>query len=74
MSILQERFLDPVELALTTVWYTFNSLFYQQIDSVATGGLGSSAAAEIYMWAHEQTTISIALHPPKVWERFVYDI
>ena len=33
-----------------------------------------STTAEIYMHAHEQTAISMALHPPKVWERFVDDV
>ena len=35
------------------------------------GGPSSSTTAEIYMQAYERTAISTALHPPKVWERFV---
>ena len=38
------------------------------------GGPASSTTAEIYMQAHESTAISTALHPPKVWERFVDDV
>ena len=38
------------------------------------GGPASSTTAEIYMQAHESTAISAALHPPKVWERFVDDV
>ena len=38
------------------------------------GSLVSSTTAEIYMHAHERTAISIAIHSPKVWERFVEDI
>ena len=34
----------------------------------------SSTAAEIYMHAYERTAITTALHPPKVWERFVDDV
>ena len=34
----------------------------------------SSITAEIYMQAYECTAITLALHPPKVWERFVDDI
>ena len=35
------------------------------------GGPASSNTAKIYMQAHEHNAISTALHPPKVWERFV---
>ena len=37
-------------------------------------GSASSTTAENYMQAHEHTAISAALHPPKVWERFVDDV
>ena len=73
-AIPQEKFLDLVNLVLTTTWYTFNSQFYEQTDGVAMGGPASSTTAEIYMQAHESTAISTALHPTKVWERFVDDV
>ena len=73
-TILQDKFLDLVNLVLVTTWYTFNSHFYQQTDGVAMGGPASSTTAEIYMQAQEGTAISTALHPPKVWERFVDDV
>ena len=69
--IPQDKFLDLVHLVLTTTWYTFNSQFYQQTDSVDMGGPTSSTTAEIYMQAYERTVITTALHPPKVWEQFV---
>ena len=34
----------------------------------------ASSTAEIYMQAYECTAITTALHPPKVWERFVDDV
>ena len=73
-AIPQEKFLDLVHLVLTTTWYTFNSQFYQQTDGVAMGGPASSTTVEIYMQAYERTAITTALHPPKVWERFVDDV
>ena len=73
-AIPQDKFLDLVHLVLTTTWYTFNFQFYQQTDGVAMGGPASSTTAEIYMQAYEHTTITTALHPPKVWEQFVDDI
>ena len=38
------------------------------------GDPASSTTAEIYMQTHERTVISTALHPLKVWERFVDDV
>ena len=38
------------------------------------GGPASSTTAEIYMQAYERTAITMALHPPKVWERSVDDV
>ena len=35
--------------------------------------LGPATIAYIYIQDHEQTTISTALHPPKVWQQFVDD-
>ena len=67
-AIPQDKFLDLVHLVLTTTWYTFNSQFYQQTDDVAMGGPAFSTTAEIYMQAYECTAITMALHPPKVWE------
>ena len=34
----------------------------------------SSTTAEIYMQAYERTTVTTALHPPNVCERFVDDV
>ena len=73
-AIPQDKFLDLVNLVLTNTWYTFNSQFYQQIDGIAMGGQASSTTAEIYMQTDEHTAISIALHPPKVWEQFVDNV
>ena len=73
-AIPQDKFVDLVNLVLTTTWNTSNSQFYQQTDGVAMGGPASSTTAEIYMQAHTSTAISTAIHPPKVWERFVDDV
>ena len=73
-AISQDKFLDLFHLVLTITSYTFNFQFYQQTDGVAMGGPASSTTAEIYMQAYERTAITTALHPPKVWERFVDDV
>ena len=38
------------------------------------GSPASLTTAEIYMQAYECTAIITALHPPKVWGRFVDDV
>ena len=73
-AIPQDKFLDLVNLVLTTTWYTFSFQFYQLTYGVAIGGPASSTTAEIYMQSHESTAIYTALHPPKVWERFADDV
>ena len=74
MVSFDDKFLDLVHLVLTSTWCTFNSQFYQQTDGVAMGGPTSSTTAKIYMQAYQRTAITTALHPPKVWERFVHDV
>ena len=38
------------------------------------GDPASSTTVEIYMQDYEHTAITTALHPSKVWERFVDDV
>ena len=38
------------------------------------GGPASSTTTEIDMQAYERTALTMALHPPKVWEQFVDDV
>ena len=68
MGILQYKFIDLVNLLLTTTWYSFNSQFYQQTDGVAMGGPASAITAEIFLQTRKQTAISTALHSLEVWE------
>ena len=65
-ATLQDKFLNPVDLVLTSTWYTFNSQFYQQTDEVAMGDPASSTTPKIYMQAHQHTAIFTTLHSPKV--------
>ena len=77
MAIPKDRFFELVNLVLRPTYNTFNSQFYQQIDDVPMAGPATSTTAKICMQGHKETTMSTALHPPKVWERFddvVYSI
>ena len=70
-AIPRDKVDELVSLVLTTIWYTFNSQFYQQTDCVTMGGPASSITKEIFIEAYEQTALPITLNPPKVLERFV---
>ena len=74
VCVPQDKFLDLVSLVLTTTCYTFDSQFYHQTDGVATRGQTSSTTTKNYKHFHAHTAISMALHPTKVWERFVGDV
>ena len=71
--IPQDKFLDLVSLVLTTTWYAVDSQFCQQTDGVAMGGPASSATGT-YIQVHERTSITTALHPPKLWEQIIDDV
>ena len=46
---LPDKFLDLINLVLTSTWYTFNSKLYQEADGVEMGESESSASAKIDM-------------------------
>ena len=60
-TIIQHKFVDLLNLVLTTTRHTFNSQFYQLTNGTAMEGPATSTTAEIYMQAHEKTAISMSL-------------
>ena len=49
VAIPQDKFLDLVNLVLTTTWYIFNYNFYQKSHGVAIGGPAFQTTTEIYI-------------------------
>ena len=49
-AIPLDKFLDLLNLVLTTTWYTFNSQFYQQTDGLAMGGPASTTLHPPKVW------------------------
>ena len=66
--INKDKFLDLINVILTTTWYTFNFQFYQQTDGVEKGRPTSSTTIEFYTQTRELAVISTALFGQKVWE------
>ena len=47
VAIPQDKFLNLINLVLTTTWNSFNSKFYQETNGIAMEGLASSITTEI---------------------------
>ena len=75
-AIPQNKFLDLVNLVLTTIWYTFNYQFYEEPDGVVMRGTASWTTVKIStrMRAYERTAIFTAIHYPKVWQQLIGDV
>ena len=73
-SLSPNQILDVLNSLLRTTYFKFNDQFYQQTDRAAMGDPTSAIVSEIYMQVLEITVITIADHPPKIWERHVDDV
>ena len=65
------QILDLLDILLRTTYFKFSGDSYQQTDGAAMGGPTSAIVSEIYMQSLETSAITIADHPPEVWERHI---
>ena len=74
MAILQDKFLHLVHLVLTPLGTLLILSLTNKLMALPLGRPASPTTAKIYMQAYERTALTTALHPPKVWERFLNDV
>ena len=72
-AILQDKFLDWLDYVLATTWYTFILGFiYKPMALQREDQYLRPQQKYIYIYAGLwKTAILTALHPPKVWEKFI---
>ena len=69
-----EDIIQLLEFSLKNTYFSFQGLFYKQVEGAVMGSPVSQIVANLYMEYFEQKALSTAIHPPpSFWHRYADD-
>ena len=68
-----QNIIELLGFCLHYTYFSFQNKFYEQVEGVAMGSPVSPIVANLHMECFERKALACAIHPPRVWYRFVDD-